>query len=122
VKFLLDENLTSAWEVYLLTQGIESVHWTKVGKAGANDSVVWDFAIAEGYVLITQDLDFTRMLALRKTHLPSVIQIRDSLPLPKSSGTSLVKVIKLYADELRSGCLITVMQDKHRVRLLPINS
>jgi predicted nuclease of predicted toxin-antitoxin system len=42
----------------------------------APDSVIFDRAVADGYVVATADTDFSMLLALRRAPLPSVILLR----------------------------------------------
>jgi predicted nuclease of predicted toxin-antitoxin system len=37
MKILLDMNLSPEWENYLLSNGIESTHWSKLGDPKAKD-------------------------------------------------------------------------------------
>lgn len=71
-------------------------------------------------MIVTQDLDFTRMLALRGTRLPSVIQLRVQCPIPEVIGPALLEILHHFRDQLLSGCLITLDPDRHRLRLLPL--
>ena len=84
MKLILDENLPPRWRDYLAPFGIDAVHWTDIGKVGDTDETIFDFACEHQSIIVTQDLDFTRMLALRGTRLPSVIQLR--VPCPGRRG------------------------------------
>lgn len=121
MKLVLDENLPPRWKEFLSMHGVSVRHWTEIGNAGDSDETILDHAFVEGAVIVTQDLDFTRLLALRGSKLPSVIQLRVSCPIPEIVGTALVKVLEDHGQHLSDGCLISVDHNRHRLRLLPLH-
>jgi predicted nuclease of predicted toxin-antitoxin system len=100
--------------------GHEPTHWTQTGELGAAVDIVFQYARKNGCVLLSQDLDFTRMLALSGAHLPSVIQLRVESPLPARIGDQVLFVLKTFAEELAAGCLVSVDFQSNRLRLLPL--
>jgi predicted nuclease of predicted toxin-antitoxin system len=70
--------------------------------------------------VVTQDLDFTRMLATRGATLPSIIQLRVDCPIPEVIGPALISVLHAHRQSLETGCLISLDHANHRLRLLPI--
>ena len=117
---LLDENLPRSWVPYLADEGIPATHWLQVGEMGAADEVIFAYAEKNKTVIVTQDLDFTRLLALRGARLPSIIQLRVDCPIPSVVGSALVAVWRDYRDALETGCLVSLEPAHHRLRLLPI--
>lgn len=101
--------------------GINAIHWLDIGSAGDPDEVIFEYACEHEMVICTQDLDFTRILALRGANLPSIIQLRVDCPLPEVIGTMLLEVLKNYGIQLEEGCLITIDSKRHRLRLLPLH-
>jgi len=120
VNLIIDENLPPRWCDYLAPYGITATHWPDIGNFGDPDDMIFDYACDKGYVIVTQDLDFTRLLALRGARLPSVIQLRVSCPTPEIIGPTLLKVLTNHREQLLSGCLISLDYDHHRLRLLPL--
>lgn len=121
MTLIIDENLPPRWSDYLALHGITATHWPDIGNFGDADDKIFDYACSQGTIIITQDLDFTRMLALRGTHLPSVIQLRVQCPIPETIGPALLEILKRHCDQLLSGCLITLDYERHRLRLLPLH-
>lgn len=121
VNLIIDENLPPRWCEYLNSRGLPSTHWTSIGNAGDPDSLIFDHAIGTHSVIVTQDLDFTRILALRGSRLPSVIQLRVSSPVPEEIGPELLRVVEAHEDALVQGCLISLDNRQHRIRLLPLH-
>ena len=57
-------NLSPLCTVAFADRGFEAVHSTRVGDPGAPDHQLMKLARAQGCVVFTHDLDFSRMLAL----------------------------------------------------------
>ena len=101
--------------------GINVTHWSDIGKIGDPDETIFDYACDHDAIVVTQDLDFTRILALRGAHLPSVIQLRVQCPTPEVIGNALLSVLKNHQQQLSDGCLISLDLNRHRLRLLPLH-
>ena len=63
---LVDMNLTMRWVPFLKASGHDVAHWGSVGAVSASDQEIFDYARLNGYVLLTNDLDFPRILAHTK--------------------------------------------------------
>ena len=120
MKLLVDMNLSPRWVQFLVTHGIEAVHWSTIGEPGAPNSKVLDYAAANGLVVFTHDLDFGMLLAARKSRGPSVIQVRTQDVLPSASGDVILRAIEASRDHLEAGAIVTVDLAQDRIRLLPI--
>jgi len=120
VNILIDMNLSPEWVAALKAKGFDATHWASIGDVRAEDSVIMEFARANGFVVFTHDLDFGTLLALTHAAGPSVIQIRAQDIMPSVLADRLVSILKQHQDALVSGALITVDEAKARVRVLPI--
>ena len=121
MKLLIDENLSPKWEEALTKEGFTATHWMRVGEIGAPDEVILNSAEQNNYIVISQDLDFSRMLVQRNALVPSVIQLRADNPTPEEWGILVLRILKKYAEQIEKGCLITIKPDQHRIRILPIH-
>jgi predicted nuclease of predicted toxin-antitoxin system len=121
VKLIIDENLPPSWVAYLTPAGHEPLHWRQIGKPGDPDEIIFQYAKENACIILSQDLDFTRMLALSGESLPSVIQLRVDCPLPEHIGKEVLFVLESFASELNSGCLVSIDIDTRRLRLLPLH-
>ena len=121
MKLILDENLPPRWCEYMAPFGITATHWKDLGSIGDPDETIFDYACDHSAVIVTQDLDFTRMLALRGALLPSVIQLRVPCPIPEIIGQALLQILDNYQQQLQAGCLISLDLGRHRIRLLPLH-
>ena len=70
-------------------------------------------------VLLTQDLDFTKLLFQSRAAFPSVIQPRLDDVRPASIGEDVLLVLEQHKENLQRGVLITIKGHKSRLRLLP---
>lgn len=76
MKLLLDANLSWRLCQYLAAQfpGIEHVRNIPISQP-ATDEAIWQFAKANGYVIVTNDEDFLR-LVLQRGFPPKVVLLR----------------------------------------------
>jgi predicted nuclease of predicted toxin-antitoxin system len=93
-RLLVDMNLSIEWISLLRAAGHEAVHWSEVGDPRAPDTVLMQWAIANGYAVFTHDLDFGTMLALSGADGPSVLQApeADELSRPDQNNRASTDV------------------------------
>jgi predicted nuclease of predicted toxin-antitoxin system len=121
MRFLIDMNLAPCWVPYLIAAGHECLHWSRLGPCDAPDDAICEFARAQGWVLITNDLDFPQILAYTREAKPSVILLRGEPLTPELRGQALLNAIAESEAELHSGGLLTIdWSDRVRARLLPL--
>ncbi|MFN0051417.1 MAG: DUF5615 family PIN-like protein [Planctomycetales bacterium] len=63
MKYLIDMNLSPRWCAVLQFEGWDSVHWSQIGRMSAPDHEIMQWALSNGRVVLTHDLDFGAMLA-----------------------------------------------------------
>lgn len=71
MRILVEMNLTPRWASYLDAAGHTAIHWSEVGSIRAKDREICDYARHHNYVLLTNDLDFPRILAHTGTRSPA---------------------------------------------------
>lgn len=120
MKILLDMNLTPRWVGFLRERGHKAVRWSEVGLASADDLEVLRFAAAQGYLLLTHDLDFGDLLAYSRKASPSVVILREVDLRPEASGERLLQVLAAAAEALKAGAIVVVDSRRVRVRPLPL--
>ena len=122
MKVLVDMNLSPRWVAALQERGVMSRHWSAVGAPDAPDEDVLSWAAANGFVLLTHDLDFGAILAYSGAATPSVIQIRSDDLRPDVLGGRIASTLLQLAEALEEGALVTVDPARERVRILPLRS
>ena len=86
----------------------------------AEDSEILEFARQQNRVIITQDLDFSSLLALGGYEKPSLITFRLSVPNTETITRKLLNILPHIEDKLAEGCAVTIDDRRVRVRRLPI--
>ena len=86
MTIVLDNCLPLSWVAYLQEHGHAARHWREIGPANAPDSEIMLWAKEHNAVVLTQDLDFTKLLFQARVKLPSVIQLRLDDVRPASIG------------------------------------
>jgi predicted nuclease of predicted toxin-antitoxin system len=122
MKLLVDMNLSPRWVGLLTDAGFEATHWSSLGRANAPDPEIMAFAKANGYVVLTHDLDFGTILAATHGDKPSVVQLRSEDVSPDAIGRSVIDALRQMAAELDEGALLTVDPKRTRLRVLPLQT
>jgi predicted nuclease of predicted toxin-antitoxin system len=122
MKFLADMGLARKTVAFLRARGHDAIHLRDEGLQRLGDDRIVEKALDEGRVILTHDLDFGRIVALSRGHLPSVITFRLADMRPVQVNRYLGEVLDRFAEQLESGALVSVSEYGIRVRLLPVSS
>ena len=122
MKLLIDMNLSPRWVSILVHAGFEAAHWSTLGRSNAPDAEIMAFAKANGYVVLTHDLDFGAILAATHGEKPSVAQIRSEDVSPDVIGKPVIAALRQMTAELEEGALLTLDPNRPRLRVLPLPS
>lgn len=88
--------------------------------ARAADDEILRRALAERRVVVTLDADFHAMLALSQAGGPSIIRIRMEGLRAAEFSELLQEVIRKCRTELEAGAMVSVQENRIRVRRLPL--
>jgi predicted nuclease of predicted toxin-antitoxin system len=78
------------------------------------------WALANGHIVFTHDLDFGTILALTHANGPSVLQVRGQDVLPGHMGPVVAAALRQHEAALAAGAIVVVDEKKSRVRVLPL--
>jgi predicted nuclease of predicted toxin-antitoxin system len=121
MDLLIDMNLTPRWLGFLAEAGHRAVHWTTMGNPTASDKVIFDYARRNGFVVLTNDLDFPQILAYTRDSQPSVVLLRGEPLIPEARGEAVLKALRECAVELSKGAILSLdLSGRARSRLLPL--
>ena len=120
LRFLVDMNLPSKTVTNLQQQGWDVFRVSQVLPMDAEDSKILEFARQQNRIIITQDLDFSSLLALGGYEKPSLITFRLSMPDSETITRKLLDLVPHIEDRLVEGCAVTIDNRSVRVRRLPI--
>ena len=122
MRFLVDMNLSPRRVAFLRNAGFEAIHWSNVGAPDASDRALMQWAAAHDDIVLTNDLDFSAILAATGRRKPSVVQIRADLLTPSAIGSALLLALAQTRRELDEGAPVTLDAARARVRILPLGS
>jgi predicted nuclease of predicted toxin-antitoxin system len=120
VKLLVDMNLSPSWVERLVGHGFEAVHWSTIGAATAPGVEILTWPNEHGFVVITNDLDFSAILAAGARATPSVVQIRTQDLLSDEVVSTVVHALEAHRDHIERGALLSIDEAATRVRMLPL--
>lgn len=80
-----------------------------------------DLARIQEFTIITQDLDFSSIIASRDHTRPSLVSIRLRDNRPEHVATVLAKVLLATEADLEAGAMVTIEDSAIRIRFLPVS-
>ena len=115
-------NLSPDWAAFLSGAGHIAVHWSTVGRPTAPDAEIMNWTRANDFVVFTNDLDFSALLAMTRSVGPSVLQVRLQDLMPDAIGATVLRVLEQHDAALATGAIVTLTDSGTRVRVLPLRS
>lgn len=120
MRLLLDQGLPRSAAEVLRGAGHDAVHLGEIGMASADDVEVLHHARQEGFTVVTLDADFHTLMALSGADKPSVIRVRTEGLRGSELAEVLLAVLESCQADLEAGALISVKEDRIRLRTLPL--
>ena len=120
IRFLADMPISPRTGSYLRGIGYEAMRVDKLGMERAKDEQLLRYAAEQDMVIITMDLDFGGLLALSGMTKPSVMIFRLRNPDANHINKMLEDMLPKLLSELEVGVIITIEEERARVRRLPI--
>ena len=75
MRFLVDAQLPAELARWLTRVGHDGKHVSDFGLSAASDSVIWNLALENGYIVVTKDEDFMRRRIVAKSG-PNILWVR----------------------------------------------
>jgi len=120
LRFIADVHISPLTVAALRQQGYDILRITEVLPATAADLEILEFARAENRIVLTQDLDFSALVALGGYVQPSLVTLRLSSAQPDVVSRRLLEVLPQLEQVLVEGSAITIEDNAVRFRKLPI--
>ena len=120
IRLLADVHISPKTVGDLQKQGYEIIRSSEVLPANAPDINILEFARTENWVILTQDLDFSMLVALSRYSQPSLITLRLSSAKPDIVTQKLLDVLPQIEEALQEGSAITIQDESIRIRKLPV--
>jgi len=120
LRLLADMNISPKTVALLRERGWDIVRVPELLPLDASDEQVLERARADGRVVVTQDLDFSALLALSGEDCPSLVTLRLAASDPEGVARRLLEVLPEVAEALQEGSAVTVEETSVRIRKLPV--
>ena len=120
MNFLADMGISPRVVEELRQKGYDAVHLLDEGLNRMTDGEILEKARQENRVLLTHDLDFGELLAASGGALPSVIIFRLKDMRAPNISRHLSSILKQQSEALNKGAVLSVTEQKVRIRTLPI--
>jgi len=120
IRLLADVHISPKTVRDLQKQGYEIMRSSDVLPNNAPDINILEFARTENWVVLTQDLDFSMLVALSRYSQPSLITLRLSSAKPDIVTQKLLDILPQIEEVLQEGSAITIQDESIRIRKLPV--
>ena len=120
LKFIADIHISPLTVRALQNKGYDIVRITNRLPATASDKEIIQLAHREKTVIITQDLDFSAIIAQSGLNGPSVVSLRVTNAKPDIVTRILITVLPLIEADLFEGAIISIDEKEYRVKKLPV--
>lgn len=120
MRLLADLHISPRTVAFLCTLGHEVVRVDAILPKTASDEEIVAAARDSGRSVLTQDLDFSAIVALSGARTPSLITLRLASSRVEHVNEVLARVLPQIEEDLVRGAAVTVEEGAIRRRALPI--
>jgi predicted nuclease of predicted toxin-antitoxin system len=120
IRLLADMNISPQTVAFLRQRGWDIIRIPEVLPATASDREILEFARQQERVIVTQDLDFSTLLALSGYNQPSLITLRLMVSDPETVNQKLIEILPGIEEALKEGSAVVIDDVAVRIRKLPI--
>ncbi len=120
MRILADMHISPNTVQHLMRTGHDAIRVDAVMPNTATDRDIVGWAARNDRVVLTQDLDFSDIIALSGAIRPSLITLRLSDSRVENVNRVLESVLPQFEHCMDAGIVVTVGDDSVRVRQLPI--
>ena len=120
MRLLADLHISPSTVAFLRTLGHDVLRADAILPNTATDEEIVTTARAEDRSILTQDLDFSAIIALSGARSPSLVTLRLASSRVPHVNDVLARVLPQIEDDLARGTAVTVEEDAIRLRPLPI--
>lgn len=120
MRLLADLHISPRTVDFLRSLGHDVVRVDEILPPTVPDALIVARAIEERRTVLTQDLDFSAIIALAGKNVPSLISLRLSTSRVEHVNTVLRDVLSALESDVTAGVIVTVEDARIRSRRLPI--
>lgn len=122
MRFLVDMPLSPELATWLGKLGHDAVHAGDIGLDRASDVIVLKRARMEQRVVVTADLDYTRLLALSQADGPGLIVFRGGNYSERETAERLNRALEAVPSKELPTSIVIIEKHRIRRRRLPIET
>lgn len=122
MRLLADLHIAPRTVEFLRTLGHDICRITDLLPADASDQEIVDRAAQEHRTILTQDLDFSSIIALSGRQTPSLLSLRLNSSKIEVVNSVLQRMLPVLESELEQGALVTIEDQRVRLRRLPLDA
>lgn len=119
MRILADMHISPVTVHSLRKLGHDTVRVNEIMPANASDKTIIETAINSNRVILTQDLDFSEIIALSGNVQPSLISLRLSSSRIEYVNAVLEKTLPRIEGDVENGAIVSVEDNRVRIRKLP---
>lgn len=120
MRLFADMHISPRTVAHLRSRGHDVLRVNEVLPATAPDDDVIAFARSENRAIVTQDLDFSRLVAASGLARPSIVSLRLPSSRVEYVNDVLDRTLPAIEQYLEEGAIITVEDGRVRRRMLPV--
>lgn len=121
MKFVVDQPVSPILASWLQAQaGHDAFHVRERGLSTADDDEIFGLAVQESRIIITSDLDFSRIVALSGRDAPGVILFRSGNVTDAEMLAMLQRVLRDFDADTIGHSIIVVEPTSTRAARLPV--
>lgn len=121
MRLLADLHIAPRTVEFLRTLGHDVCRVTDLLPANASDKAIVERAAQERRTILTQDLDFSSIIALSGRPGPSLLSLRLTSSKIELVNSVLQRILPILEFDLEQGSIVTVEDQRIRVRRLPLD-
>lgn len=120
LKFIADIHISPLTVKELKKNKYNITRITDKLPATASDREIIQLAYQEQAAIITQDLDFSAIIAQSGLKGPSVVSLRVANAKPDIIARLLITVLPLIEADLAKGVIVSIDEKEYRIKKLPV--
>ena len=119
-RFFLDQAISPKLGEWLRAGGHDAVHVREIGLSRAADVELVALAVQERRVIVTADLDFSRILALSRSHEPGLVLFRSGSLTDADMQSLMERVLERVPEPELHRSVVVLDRRALRIARLPL--
>lgn len=120
MRYLADHHISHRTVSLLRAKSFDIYRVSDVLPPDAKDLQILELARTEDRTVITQDLDYSALLASTGYNRPSVVSLRLHNNRPERLASVLEKILPSVEADLQMGVIVVIEEGRIRIRPLPL--